>query len=235
MTLIVNLFGGPCAGKSTTRARVFSHLKVAGINCEEVIEYAKDLTWEERKIALACQPYVFGKQLRNVERLIGKVDVIITDSPILLSSYYGRLTGKYNENFYDFIVSHFKSMGGLNYFLKRAHPYNPSGRNQTEAEADAAAMAIELMLIAERIDYHTFYGSDSAAMIIAMDVMECLLGKSPILDPKATLTFGTTGSSEVTATWMNTMQADLSQINYSVVQPAFSSTPSTILSSSICT
>jgi len=36
MTLVVNLYGGPGTGKSTTAAATFAELKMAGINCELV-------------------------------------------------------------------------------------------------------------------------------------------------------------------------------------------------------
>lgn len=39
---VINLFAGPGSGKSTTCAGVFNKLKLAGINCEMALEYAKD-------------------------------------------------------------------------------------------------------------------------------------------------------------------------------------------------
>ena len=36
--LVVNLFGAPCAGKSTAAAYIFSQLKMKGINCELATE-----------------------------------------------------------------------------------------------------------------------------------------------------------------------------------------------------
>lgn len=39
---VINLFAGPGSGKSTTCAGVFSKLKLAGVNCEMALEYAKD-------------------------------------------------------------------------------------------------------------------------------------------------------------------------------------------------
>lgn len=47
--IVVNLFGAPGAGKSTGAARIFSNLKMAGINAELVTEFAKDKVWEENK------------------------------------------------------------------------------------------------------------------------------------------------------------------------------------------
>lgn len=45
-TLVINLFGGPGAGKSTFCASVFADLKWRDINCEMALEYAKDRVWE---------------------------------------------------------------------------------------------------------------------------------------------------------------------------------------------
>ena len=44
-TIVVNIFGGPSAGKSTTSAGIFYELKRQGIRCELVTEYAKSKVW----------------------------------------------------------------------------------------------------------------------------------------------------------------------------------------------
>ena len=98
--LIINLFGGPGTGKSTTAAALFYKLKMMGINCELVTEFAKDITWEKNKKALACQPYVFGKQCYRIERCVDQVDVIITDSPLPLSILYNKDKGQKNKRAY---------------------------------------------------------------------------------------------------------------------------------------
>lgn len=174
MTEIINLFGAPGSGKSTTRAGIFHRLKLLGYNCEEVPEFAKDLTWEERKMALACQPYIFGKQLRNMERLVGKVDIIITDSPLLLSYYYGKKYSKdkYPVEFYRSIYEISTKFGGQNYFLRRDKPYNPTGRNQTEDEAREIDKEQYNLLRDLNIPFKEFKGNESALYEIIHDMMD---------------------------------------------------------------
>mgnify|MGYP000518715851 CR=1 FL=1 len=42
MTLLINFYGGPDTGKSTTAAGVFRAQKILGVNCEMALEYSKD-------------------------------------------------------------------------------------------------------------------------------------------------------------------------------------------------
>lgn len=130
--IVVNLFAGPGSGKSTTCAGVFAKLKLAGVNCEMALEYAKDKVWEESNKVLDDQIYVFGKQLHRIFRLKDKVDVVITDSPILLSIIYDKTRNKY---FSDLVLNQFNNFDNRNYFIERTTVYNPKGRLQTEDEA----------------------------------------------------------------------------------------------------
>lgn len=130
--IVVNLFAGPGSGKSTTCAGVFAKLKLVGVNCEMALEYAKDKVWEESNKVLDDQIYVFGKQLHRIFRLKDKVDVVITDSPILLSIIYDKTGNKY---FSDLVLNQFNNFDNRNYFIERTTVYNPKGRLQTEDEA----------------------------------------------------------------------------------------------------
>lgn len=140
--LVVNLCGSPGAGKSTGAAYVFSKLKMKGINCELVTEFVKDKVWEEDPIAINNQAYIFGNQLLRLTRLEGKVDVVITDSPLLLSLIYHNDIERLGEAFYEVVKNSFNSFNNINFFVHRVKPYNPTGRLQTEKESDELSETI---------------------------------------------------------------------------------------------
>lgn len=134
--LVVNLFGAPGAGKSTGAAYIFSKLKMAGINAELVTEFAKDKVWEESKAVFENQAYIFGKQYFRISRVDKKVNVVVTDSPILLSSFYNK-DERLGAEFDALTKKIFESYWSLNLFINRVKPYNPQGRFQTEEQSDA--------------------------------------------------------------------------------------------------
>lgn len=131
-TLIISLFGGPGSGKSTTAAAVFANLKILGYNVELVREYAKDVVWEGRHHLFGNQLYVFSKQVKRIRDLNGKVDIIITDSPLLLSLAYNT-----NEpfEFKGYVRAVNDQFNNYNVFIERVKPYAELGRMQTELEA----------------------------------------------------------------------------------------------------
>lgn len=140
--LVVNMFGAPGAGKSTGAAYIFSKLKMAGVNAELVTEFAKDKVWEGSKAVFDNQAYIFGKQYFRISRLQGKVDVVITDSPILLSSFYAH-DDVLGDEFDKLCAKVFRSYNSMNVFIDRVKPYNPSGRFQNEAESDELARVMQ--------------------------------------------------------------------------------------------
>jgi len=131
-TLVVNFFGGPCAGKSTMSGALMAELKWKGYDVEYAQEYAKDKIWENNLHTLENQIYVFAKQNHRMFRLENKVQIAITDSPILLSYIYYE--GE-SEHFKQLILEEFKRRPSINIFLDRDGHYNENGRNQTLEEA----------------------------------------------------------------------------------------------------
>ena len=93
---VINLYCGPGGGKSTGAAKLFAHLKQQDKNVELVTEFAKQLTWQNRQVDLSNQIYVFAKQHSKLFHLEDEVDVVVTDSPLLLSLIYRPIvTGKH--------------------------------------------------------------------------------------------------------------------------------------------
>lgn len=174
--IIVNLFGPPGSGKSTGAAYVFSKLKMHGINCELVTEYAKDKTWEHNMEALSNQAYVFGKQFYRISRCANQVDVIITDSPLLLSIIYNN-DPVLGETFNKMVLDVFNSYDNLNYLLTRTKPYNPIGRNQTEEESDDIGNEIRNLLEDNSISYLCANGDIDGYTVIADSVLHIIRGE----------------------------------------------------------
>ena len=172
-TLYVNLFGAPGVGKSTTAAGTFALLKLKGVNAELVTEYAKDIVWEGSFSKLENQLYIFGKQYQRLFRLRDKVDVVITDSPILLSTIYDNTDGPELKNL---VLATHKQMNTLNFFINRVKEYNPKGRMQTEEESDVISGRVKRMLDDNDIKYEELSGDDIAMRIIAKRVRESLAG-----------------------------------------------------------
>lgn len=170
---VVNLFGVPSAGKSTGAAFIFSQLKLLGINAELVTEFAKDKVWEENKEVFNNQAYIFGKQYFRMSRCADKVDIIITDSPLLLSAFYNK-SEILGEDFNNLVAKIFKSYNSLNYLLERDKPYNPNGRLQTEEESNALAVPMKNLLSKYDVEYKTKKGSLKGYNEIVDDIVAIL-------------------------------------------------------------
>lgn len=134
------LYGGPGAGKSTVAAWLFSALKKQHLNIELVQEYVKTWSYENRPPCSFDQVYLLAKQMRKEDIVLrNNVDLIVTDSPIFLSTCYAR---RYKAPCWrplrDLSLEFDDSYKPLNIMLKRRkESYSKSGRWQTLDEAIA--------------------------------------------------------------------------------------------------
>lgn len=140
-TTVINLFGGPGCGKSTTAALLFARMKLMGMSVELVREYVKSRAWEDRPIKEWDQIYFLGKQCAYESLLYGKVNYIVTDSPILLAGIYQDVQSNGEKSYTlkaakDF-VAHAKERGIVfhNFLLTRTKAYDPNGRWGSEDDA----------------------------------------------------------------------------------------------------
>lgn len=178
--IIVNLFGAPGAGKSTGAAYIFSQLKMLGVNAELVTEFAKDKVWENNAEVLNNQIYVFGEQYFRISRCADKVDVIVTDSPLLLSAIYNK-SELLGEEFNNLVAKIFKAYKSTNYFVERSKPYNPVGRLQTEQESDSIAIKIKAMLDKYEIPYYEVVGNTQGYDKVVAQVYRKIIDKEKSL------------------------------------------------------
>lgn len=132
MTKVINFYAGPGAGKSSTASDLFAFMKWKGESVELVQEFAKDLTWDEHFDILADQLWVSANQNRRMQRLVGKVDYIITDSPLIMCQVYAE---EYFPTFLPMIAEIHNHYENIDVFLERKKPYVAKGRSQSEEAA----------------------------------------------------------------------------------------------------
>lgn len=152
-TLVVNCYAGPGAGKTTCAWDVAAELKKRGINCEYVPEYAKELVWEGDLEKLNNQEQLFKEQARRLERLRDKVEVIVTDSPILMSHVYGKNN---SPEFTARINSEYDRYYNFNLFIKRGKEFHQEGRVQNLDESKELDYKIRRMLKENNIYFGTY-------------------------------------------------------------------------------
>lgn len=166
MTIIVNFVGGPGAGKSTRSHELMTYYKKKRMNIEYASEYAKDLTWAKRAMALDDQIYVFGKQHHALYTLLNQCDIVVTDSPLILAlHYYKENLRKYSNDvgrmrvlkaFENLVLDTASLYNNVNILVERGdRAYVNEGRNQTREEAVIIDSSINDLLYHYKIPFHT--------------------------------------------------------------------------------
>ena len=171
--IIVNLFGGPGTGKSTTAAGVFAKLKMQNINCELVQEFAKHVVWRGNFTTLNNQLYIFAKQHDRLFHLKDKVDIIITDSPTIMGLTYTDFT-KVSPSLEQLVVDEYSrdDQINLNVFLNRVTAYDPVGRTQNEAEGKEKDVEIHTLLEKYNLPYLVMDANSEISDVLAEKIIE---------------------------------------------------------------
>lgn len=161
---IVNLFGGPSAGKSSIAAGLLHALKKRHISCDAPYEFPKLLAWDNNNEAIKDQLYVISNQHRGIVKSFNKVKYIIVDSPILLSLVYKDYYVKgpneypsclYGKEFDDMILSVHRYYDNLNIVLVRSEneDHNNSERYHNLEQSIDIDGRIRHMLDSNNIPY----------------------------------------------------------------------------------
>jgi nicotinamide riboside kinase len=85
---LINIYGSPGSGKSTFALFLTGEMKMRGLNCEYASEYIKFLIAKGN-----CnfdQLDILYNQYHQILAYYNNSDIVITDSPLLLSTIYGR-------------------------------------------------------------------------------------------------------------------------------------------------
>jgi len=151
-TMLVNLFGGPGVGKTTAMAFIYAELKMRGFECEMVTEFAKELFYEGNDKAFSEQLYILGTQYFRLINTSDNVDLMITDSPILLSTVYNNLI-KGEQDFNNLVVKISENFHNVNYLLERKVKYSCRGRRQNEEQANEVSKKVKEKLDEYGLDY----------------------------------------------------------------------------------
>lgn len=173
-TLVLNFFAGPGCGKSTMSSGVFSWLKSQGVLAELVQEFAKDMVWSRRFDEMANQLFIFGMQHHRIWPLLGQVEVIVVDGPLLHSLIYDQSE---SPTFSQLVREEHRKLRNLNIFLQRVKPFRQEGRVHDEEQSRELDQRIRALL--DGFDsYLTFPGDTEYVPKIGAAAMRAI-GKKP--------------------------------------------------------
>ena len=152
---VINFFAGPGAGKSTMGAGLFAELKLRGHTPEFAYEWIKQAEYEGRNrhdsLLPKSQDYITAKQHYRLRTLEGKVELIITDSPIILGLVYSD--PDYLPSMEQVMLEAYDRYDNLNFFVKRTKEYIQVGRGQSKDEAIEKDEELKYMLRKYGIHY----------------------------------------------------------------------------------
>jgi nicotinamide riboside kinase len=160
--LVVNLLGEPGAGKSVTSAGLFFELSINGFKAELIHEVAKGYAWETPKDKngnamshpiFEQQILLLGEQNRLLERVRGKRDIVITDSPLILPILYQP--SNYLKGFDDITIEQFNRYNNFNILLERNHTFDGDGRVHDEEQSKTVKNSLKSLLAKHNIPYIT--------------------------------------------------------------------------------
>ncbi len=162
-TIVINAFAGPGAVKTTSCLEVAEKLKKQGFVTEYVQEYAKELVYDNNLIMLdghyEHQFDILKEQVKRINRLYGKVDFILTDSPVLLNNTY--LNEDKGTNDYVAYCENVKKIYTLydnfNYFVERdKSAFEEEGRIHNLEQSIVIDDELKNTLHNNQIDFATY-------------------------------------------------------------------------------
>lgn len=158
-TLIVNIYGGPGAGKSTTALQLVAELKKLGYHADYVSEVAKELVYakdfEHLDGTLKNQSKILSEQKRRLDIMLDNVDVVVTDSPLLLNTVYLKENA---PEYIESVFSQYENYNNYNVVVERdlSVEFEQAGRIHNLEESIKKDGEINTLLDSHNIDYQRF-------------------------------------------------------------------------------
>ena len=152
-TTIIGFYGGPGIGKSAAAWTAAAWLKRQGASVELANEYVKRWAWQGREITPLDELVVLGRQIAEEADLLGKVDFIVTEKPVLLDLAYCRIyqpddiTRAVEETIAAY-YAHVASLGHrhINVLFRRTAGYDTRGRYENRQQAELVDAVAEQAL-----------------------------------------------------------------------------------------
>ncbi len=157
-TVVINAFAGAGAGKTTACHMIVAELKKRGYVAEYVSEYAKDLVWDNKLEVLDGKEYnqfeILKAQLHRMDNKMGKVDFLVTDSPVLLNQIYNK---EFTDYYKEMLVSIHSDYRNFNFFINRnPQEFQQEGRIHNLAESMDKDQEIKNMLSEYGLEYQEY-------------------------------------------------------------------------------
>jgi hypothetical protein len=162
----INIFGGPSLGKTSTAWFLSHQLKKRHYNIELCRERAKLLAYKNQVPTGLTQNTLFVEQMEEERTFLDNgVDLVVTDSPVLLAVSYGMKYGqtKEFEKYFGSVYKQYdKEYPSINILLRRSSDvYVECGRFETKEEA--IRMDLKIM------EHYTFYSCGGIQDLCVVD------------------------------------------------------------------
>jgi nicotinamide riboside kinase len=185
---VINMLGGPGAGKSSVSHALVSAMRSTGYKAEYVHEYAKECVWSNMGHdssnsggIFTEQDWMLAHQNHLLRRLVSRdVEYAVQDTSILLGLAY--MPDWYPQSFKQFLLDTFNSYTNINVFVERGDlPYVTEGRNQTAEEALEKDNAVKRLLSDNGVEFFTVSQVVGNPDLVAQQILSQLKLREEVL------------------------------------------------------
>lgn len=157
---VINLYGAPGSGKSTTMLGLTYQMKMMKYNVENTPEFFKEMIYEESKVEkFGGQLLVLAEQNKRLARLIGKAEYAVSDCPLPLIAYY--TPDDYVKGFKEVVKNLHESYENYNIFIERNHHFEVEKRIHDENQSLEIQSKLPSFLKDMGVDCHFMKSSDN--------------------------------------------------------------------------